>query len=309
MLFIDYRKEECGLIANNDEVIKFWARMSLLVNLMLTIAKGWIGFIAHSDALIADAAHSATDVAGSIAVLIGLYFAKRPADKEHPYGHGKAEFLAASVVAILLLLAGIEVLMKAISSFGSVLHAPAPIALFTSLIAVLIKEILYRFQGREGKKRNSPALIAGAIDHRSDVYASLLAAAGIGVALVGIFFHQPLFYYADPIAGMLVAVIVIVIGFRLIRDSSISLMDVVVDNEEKSAVYETIVKVPGVMRIDDLRMRTNGSYFLVDVKIGVDPSITVLEGHTITKQVKSAVLDRHPQVYDILVHVNPYFAD
>jgi cation diffusion facilitator family transporter len=157
--------------------------------------------------------------------------------------------------------------------------------------------------------RNSPALIAGAIDHRSDVYASLLAAAGIGVALVGTFFHQPLFYYADPIAGILVAVIVIVIGFRLIRDSSISLMDVVVDNEEKSAVFETIAKVTGVMRIDDLRMRTNGSYFLVDVKIGVDPSITVLEGHAITKQVKSAVLDGHPRVYDILVHVNPYFAD
>ena len=241
--------------------------------------------------------------------MIGLHFAKRPADDVHPYGHGKAEFIAASLVAILLVLAGLDVMYKSVIEMFSKLSAPAPIALYAALIAVIMKEVLYRYQVREGKRSHSPALIAGAADHRSDVYSSLAAAVGIVIALIGSTTHRPWMYLADPMAGFCVAVVVVLVGYRLIRDSFTSLMDEVLDNETTQLVADTIAAVPGVKRIDDMRVRTNGSYWIVDVKISVNPDITVLQGHQITKAVKVAILQRHAEVYEILVHVNPFFAD
>ncbi len=282
---------------------------SLVINVILTLGKGIIGFVARSDALVADAAHSATDVAGSIAVLVGIHFARRPADEVHPYGHGKAEFIAASLVAILLVLAGIDVMYKSIMEMFTKLVAPASIALYAALVAVVIKEVLYQYQVQAGKKNHSPALIAGAADHRSDVYSSLAAAVGIVIALIGVRLNQPWLYVADPIAGFIVAILVVFVGYRLLRDSFTSLMDEVLDNETTQLIADTVSCVPGVQRIDDLRVRINGSYWIVDVKISVNPEITVLQGHQITKNVKAAIMEKHHEVYDILIHVNPFFAD
>lgn len=282
-----------------------WADISVWSNVLLTIGKTVIGFAAHSDALLADAAHSAADVAGSLAVVIGVRVARRPADREHPYGHGKAEVIAASIVAMLLMLAGLGVVYSSARAFLSTPAAPDSVALIAVLLAVAIKEWLYRFQLAVGKRLKSPALVAGAADHRSDVYSSVAAAAGIGLALVGRTQHIRWLLYADPLAGVMVAAVVVLVGYRLARESFTLLMDQVVYSESTDALGQCVIHVEGVLSLDDLRVRSAGSYWMVDVKIGVDPEITVREGHDVARAVKLEIMRQFAQVSDVLVHVNP----
>jgi len=280
--------------------------LSAVANVLLTLGKGFVGLMAHSDALIADAAHSAADVAGSLAVMIGMRVARLPADEDHPYGHGKAEVIAASLVAILLVLAGLDVIYSSVRQFFAVLEHPQWLALFTAAVSVVIKEFLYRYQIGVGKAARSPALIAGAADHRSDVYSSLAATAGIGLALIGAWLHIPLLLYADPLAGVLVAVVVVSMGYRMALDSYRSLLDQVLDAKTTQKLTEAVGAVPGVLRVDDVRARTNGSYCIVDVRMSVDPEMSVLEGHQIARMVKWAIIGDFAEVQDVLVHVNPF---
>ncbi len=282
------------------------SNISIGINIVLTVLKSIVGIVAHSDALLADAAHSLADVAGSIAVMIGLRVARRPPDANHPYGHGKAEVIAASLVAILLVLAGLEVVFSSIRQFFSALQPPDTAAFYTALFAIVVKEIIYRYQIHIGKIINSPALIAGAQDHRSDVYASIAAAVGIGLAIFGFRTHRPLFLYADPLAGLIVAIVVVRVGYRLAKESFTTLMDQVLDAATTEEISQRIQSVRGVQRVDDLRVRSNGSYWVVDVKVSVDPEITVLQGHAIGKAVKASLTKDFGQIYDVLVHINPF---
>ncbi len=283
-----------------------WAQISVWSNVLLTVGKAVIGFAAHSDALLADAAHSAADVVGSLAVAIGVRVAKRPADREHPYGHGKAEVIAASIVAILLVFAGFGVVYSSARAILSSPSAPDPVALAAVLVAVAIKEWLYRFQRSVGERVKSPALVAGAADHRSDVYTSAAAAAGIAAALVGRTWGIKWLLYADPLAGVLVAAVVVLVGYRLARESFTLLMDQVVYSDSTDAIRDCVARVEGVVQLDDLRVRSAGSYWMVDVKIAVDPEITVRDGHNVARAVKDEIMRRFAQVSDVLVHVNPH---
>ena len=286
-----------------------FAQISVWSNVLLMIGKAVIGFAGHSDALLADAAHSAADVVGSLAVAIGVRVARRPADREHPYGHGKAEVIAASIVAMLLLLAGLGVIYSSARAFLSSPAAPDAIALIAVLLAMAGKEWLYRVTLGVGKRLQSPALVAGAADHRSDVYSSAAAAAGIALALVGRGQHIRWLLYADPLAGILVAAVVVAVGYRLARESFTLLMDQVVHSESTDALGRCVVSVEGVLSLDDLRVRSAGSYWVVDVKIGVDPEITVREGHGVARVVKAEIMRQFAQVSDVLVHVNPHRGD
>ncbi|MCY0877206.1 MAG: cation diffusion facilitator family transporter [Firmicutes bacterium] len=294
---------------SSDRTVTQMTWLSAIVNVLLTIVKAVVGTIAHSDALIADAAHSASDVAGSVAVMIGLRVARRPADQDHPYGHGKAEFIAASLVAILLILAGVDVVYNSVRQFFLPIARPEWAALLTAVGAVLVKEVLYRYQNMIGRKAHSPALLAGAADHRSDVYSSLLASVGIGIALIGQGLHVHALFYADPIAGLFVALVVVRMGYKMADESFRNLLDQVLDSETTASLNGFASAVPGVLRVDDLRARTNGSYWMVDVEVSVDPEMSVLEGHQIARTVKWAIIGEYPQVRDVLVHVNPFMQE
>ncbi len=282
------------------------AGFSLILNVFLTLLKAVVGVLAQSQALIADAVHSGADVAGSFAVLIGLWVAKRPADEDHPYGHGKAEIVAASLVATLLILAGLEVAYSSIRQ----LFLPVPNqdiwALATGILAVLSKEIVYRYQFRIGNSLHSPALIAGAKDHRSDVYSSLAATLGIGIAMLGTQFHIPALLYADPLAALVVAVLIVHMGYQMAVESYTSLLEQVLTSEETEEMEHIIQKIAGVCRVDNVRARSHGTYLVVDVRISVDPEITVLSGHNIAKDVKQSLMDNFPRIQEVLVHINPY---
>lgn len=265
-----------------------------------------VGVLTQSQALLADAVHSGADVAGSFAVLIGLWVARRPADEDHPYGHGKAEIVAASLVATLLILAGLEVAYSAVRQFFLPVPNQDIWALGTGVVAVLSKEIVYRYQFRIGKLLHSPALIAGAKDHRSDVYSSLAASLGIGIAMLGSQFHFPVLLYADPLAAFVVAVLIVHMGYKMAVESYTSLLEQVITPEETQDMEDIIQHISGVCRVDSVRARSHGTYLVVDVRISVDPQITVMAGHNIAKDVKQSLLDNFPRIQEVLVHINPY---
>ncbi len=283
------------------------AWMGIIGNLTLAAVKGTIGFFAGSKALMADAVSSASDVAGSVAVLVGLKAARRPADADHPYGHGKAEPIAAIVVSVLMIVIGFEIGKSSLDSLRSgVQQAPEWIALVALAISILVKEALFRYNYSLGKKLSSHALLAGAWDHRTDVFASLAAGVGVLGAMAGDLFGQPRLYMLDPLAGMFVSLLVLRTGYKMIRESVHNTMDHVLHEEDAVELVQTVQRINGVITVDGLRAREHGHYVIVDVKISVNPKITVAEGHVIAKLAKQHLMKRFIHVSDVLVHVNPY---
>ncbi|MGC5327990.1 cation diffusion facilitator family transporter [Brevibacillus sp. SYSU BS000544] len=285
---------------------QFGAWVGIIGNILLAAAKLVIGIMAKSQALIADAAHSASDVIGSIAVLIGLRAAEAPPDEDHPYGHGKAESIASIIVAVLLAIVGFEIGSSSVQSMFEPLKAPAMIAVWAAIGSMAVKEWMFRYKYNLGKKLNSPSLIANAWEHRSDVYSSFAALIGIGGAILGEYLAIPWMVYLDPVAGVFVSALVLKMAYDILMESIHTTLDHVLHQEEKQPLIETCEAVPGVLRVDQLHAREHGHYVIVDVKVGVDPHITVEQGHAIGKQVKLALMKQHENVRDVFIHINPY---
>lgn len=281
--------------------------VGIIVNTLLAIIKGIGGLLSGSKALLADALHSASDIIGSIVVLFGVKIAHKPPDEEHPYGHGKAENIASIIVAILLIVVGFQVSISSIKVFfGEIPSAPGMLALMIIIISIVVKEILFYYKYYLGKKYNSTALITEAWHHRSDSLSSLAALIGIGGAMIGEYLHLDILVYSDAAAGIIVSIIVIKVGYQLAKESSLVVMEKVLDSEEIKVYAETVNNVSGVLRIDQIYARTHGSYIIIDIKISVDPDIKVREGHDIAAYVKDVLIDTYNEVEDVFVHVNPY---
>jgi len=289
---------------------QFATILGIVANLILAIIKGIGGVLGNSRALVADAFHSASDVISSIAVLVGVKAAQKPPDTEHPYGHGKAENIAALIVAFLLVVIGFEILMEAIGVIWSGVENPETTSVFTLYIvffSILVKEALFQYKNRLGKKINSPAIIADAWHHRSDAISSLIALIGIGLSIWGANAGIPNLHYFDPIASALIAVIIIWMAFKLGKEAIKVSLEIVLDEEETKKFFKTVYNVKGVKRIDSLHARSHGSYVIIDAKISVDSTITVDEGHDIAANVKTSLLKNHADILDVYVHVNPYY--
>ncbi|WP_067619572.1 cation diffusion facilitator family transporter [Alicyclobacillus acidiphilus] len=283
------------------------AYTNAVLNVLLAAAKGIVGVIASSDALIADAVHSASDLAGSVAVIIGLRIASKPPDEDHPYGHGKAELLAATIVAGLLVAASIEVGISSVTSFFHPPKTPDMVAAYVALIAIVVKEFLFRYNYRLGKQMMSKSLMAQAYDHRSDVYSSLAALVGILLSIVGRRLGVHWLMYMDAAAGTFVALLVLKMAIDIAKDALRPLMDRVVLEEENLAPYrQQVEQIEGVCAIDELRVRDHGQYVIVDIEISVDSRITVAEGHDIAAEVRQVLRSQFERVQDVFVHVNPY---
>ncbi|GAA0430673.1 cation diffusion facilitator family transporter [Lentibacillus halophilus] len=279
-------------------------------NVLLAVIKGIAGWVSGSRALIADAAHSASDVVSSIAVLAGIRYADKPPDKEHPYGHGKAENVAAIIVSIMLILAGLEIAWSSIQVFWSERpSAPTEIALIAITISIISKEALYQYKYRLGKRINSPALVTDAWHHRSDSLSSLGVLFGVGGAMIGEWIGWSQLVYLDPIAGIVVALLIIILGYTMARESIDLMLENVLDDEKSRRFILTAQHVSGVKQIDEIRARVHGSYVVVDLKISVDASLDVENAHDISKNVKNKLMHDHNDVNDVLVHINPYSPD
>ncbi|MBA2873620.1 cation diffusion facilitator family transporter [Anoxybacillus caldiproteolyticus] len=287
---------------------EFAAMVGIVGNIALAIVKWVAGTVGNSKALIADAAHSASDVAGSLAVWIGLRAAKQPPDEDHPYGHGKAEPIAAIIVAVLLFMVGIEIGRSSVQAFFQPLEPPGMITVYVVIFSIIVKEAMFRYKYQLGKKVKSNAIIVNAYEHRSDVFSSIAALIGIGAAIAGGAWGVEWLVYADPVAGLFVSLLVLKMAWTLGKESIHATLDHVLHDEETIHLREAVLSFPDVKQIHELHAREHGHYVIVDLKIAVDPSITVEEGHRIGKKVKEKLLTL-PHVHNVMVHINPYYPE
>ncbi len=279
-----------------------WAQTGLLINAVLVLVKLFAGIIGHANALVADAVESSADIFSSMIVWMGLSIAARPADEDHPYGHGKAEPLAAVVVSLMLLGAAVGISILAIREIRTPHHLPAPFTLFVAAGVIFIKELLYRRVVRVGRDVGSTAVTADAWHHRADAISSLAAFIGISIALLGGRGWEA----ADDWAALVAAIIVAVNGVRTLRPAISGLMDEAPDRTVKERVLEAACAVDGVRNVENLKVRRSGLGFYVDLHVQADPAISLEDAHEIAATVKYAIVEAIPSVAGVLVHMEPY---
>ena len=278
------------------------ALLGLGVNLALGIVKLVGGIVAGSFALISDAVNSLGDVFMSLVVLFALRIAQRPPDAEHPYGHTRAEAIAGSNVAVLVIVSALLVGWEAIQRLN-VQHSLPPVwTLWIATGNVLIKEVLYRYSLRIGHRTKSSVVIAAAWDHRSDALCSLSVL--IGLAIVR--WAGPGWIGADEVAALVVVAVIVWSGSEVFRRNASELMDVQADDDFVRQVRAAAESVPEVMAVETLWVRKSGLEFFADIHIEVDQHLTVAEGHRIGHQVKDHLLDEFPALRDVLVHLEPF---
>lgn len=290
---------------NKASMIAVW--ISLLSNVALTALKLVVGLLAGSQVLIADGVHNAGDVIATAAALSAMRISKRPADDDHPYGHGKAEVLGSGIVAVILVLAALYIGYHAVLAF---FHEPGQaslLALAAALVSVFWKQALYVYTIRIGRKENSKGLIATAYDHLADVYASIAAVIGIGLALIGDYYGIHLLAYGDPAAGIIVSILVLKLAWHMAQEAIDILMEKTVSEEKLSEYKSLVTSIPQVKRIDRIRAREHGHYILVDVRVSIPGELSIQQGHDISRSIKKAIMERHREVDEVLIHLNPWY--
>lgn len=273
---------------------------SILWNIFLTTIKIFAGIFGKSSAMISDGLHSASDIISSVGVLIGNKIAKTPNDKEHNYGHEKAETLVSFLLSILLIIVSLKIGWGALQSLFNLdsVQVPTALPLIVSIISIGIKEYQYRITIRIANKINSPSLKADAWHHRSDALSSIAAFIGIGGAMLG-------FKALDPIASIVVALFVAKVGFDILKDSTNELMDYSIDDEQEEQIRKIAEKIDGVINLGELRTRKHGAMAYVDLTICVNKDLTVLEGHELAHKIEKYIINEMKFVKGITVHVEP----
>ena len=249
----------------------------------------------------ADACESLTDIFSSIIVWRGVVVAAEPADEDHPYGHGKAEPLAAAVVSGILLFVAGWIAIEAIHNLGQPRPAPKIFTLLVLFGVIVIKEGLFRFVAREAASVESAVVRADAWHHRSDAITSIAAAMGISTALIG----GEKFAWADDAAALAAAGVIAWNGWQLLRSTFGDLMDTAPDREIRNEILRLAETVPGVARVEKCFVRKMGWQLYVDMHVEVDPQMTVLRSHEIAHEVKDKIRGAMPKVSDVLVHIEP----
>ena len=277
------------------------ALLGLVINVAFATVKIAAGIIGHAYVLIADGIESALDIGGSIVIWGGLTVAARPPDQTHPYGHGKAEPIAAIVVALGVLVAAIGLAIESVREILTPHHGPAPFTLAILVVVIAVKEILFRYVNRVGKEFESTAVQTDAWHHRSDALTSAAAFIGISTALIG----GERWQSADDWAALFACAVIGANGVRLLLPAFHEIMDTAPRARIVRAICAVAISVPGVVEVEKCRARKMGLDFYVDLHAQVDGNISVHEGHEIAHRVKAAIQQNNPRVADVLVHIEP----
>ena len=277
------------------------ALLGLVINIALAVTKIAAGLLGNAYVLIADGIESALDVGGSVIIWGALKFASKPPDATHPYGHGKAEPFAAIVVSVGVLAAALGLAISSVRELFLPRHAPAPFTLIVLVLAVVIKETLYRYVVRIGRNAESTAIQTDAWHHRTDALTSVAAFIGISVALIG----GETWQSADDWAALFACALIAANGYRLLRPALYEILDTAPRGEIVDVVRDAARSVPGVIDLEKLFIRKMGLSFYVDLHVKVDGEISVREGHRIAHEVKRAIQESDRRIADVLVHVEP----
>lgn len=275
--------------------------LSILGNLALAIVKGLTGFFGNSYALIADAIESTTDVFSSLLVLFGLKYSSRPADENHPYGHGKAEPLVTFAVVGFLVVSATIIAYESIENIRTPHDIPKGYTLIVLGIIVIIKEVFYRIVSKKSEETNSSSLKADAWHHRSDAITSLMAFIGISIAI----FMGKGYETADDWAALLASGFIIYNAYLIFRPALGEIMDEHLYDDLVVDIRGLSQKVNGVVDTEKCFVRKTGMTFHVDLHLIVAGEITVKEGHDIAHRLKIELQRQIPQIANILIHVEP----
>lgn len=278
------------------------AWVGLLINLLLAAAKLIGGILGNSFALISDAVNSLGDCLTSSVVTVALWLAQKPGDAEHPYGHTRAESVAASSVALLVIFSALYVGWEALRRIGTEHVVPPIWTLWIAGANVVIKESLYRYKVRVGRRTGSTAVIANAWDHRADALCALAVLIGLTVVR----WAGPAYAWADEAAALFVVCAILWAGITLYYRSASELLDLQADDELVGAIRRSAERVESVQAVEKLWVRKTGLEYLADIHVEVDAQMSVEEGHRIAHLVKDRLLADFPTLRDALVHLEPH---
>ncbi|MFF2596957.1 cation diffusion facilitator family transporter [Priestia megaterium] len=273
------------------------AILSICVYICLSALKLFIGYTTNSEALKADGLNNTTDIIASIAVLIGLRISQKPADKDHPYGHWKAETVSSLVASFIMAIVGLQVLYEAVTSIlEQKTEAPDLIAAWTGIFCAIVMYFVYRYNCNLATKINSQSVMAAAKDNLSDAWVSI----GTAIGIIGAQFHLP---WLDSVTAVIVGFLICKTAWDIFREASHHLTDGF-DEQQLEEYKETILNTPGVKGVKDIKARNYGSSPVVDVSILVNFTLGVGAAHDITTKVENTLAQKH-NVVDANVHVEP----
>ena len=276
------------------------------VNLLLAGIKLAAGILGRSGAMVADAVHSFSDMATDVVVIAFAKISAKPKDEGHDYGHGKYETLATIIISLALAAVGTGILVNSIGAIrvvvdGGLLPRPGTVALLAAAVSIVVKEILYRYTVREGRRVSSPSMIANAWHHRSDALSSLGTLAGIGSA----YFLGDKWRIADPIAALVVAVFIFKIAFDLIRTGLDELLERSLPEDVEEEILRVVAANPEVREPHNLRTRRIGASIAVEVHVRVDGAMSVCRSHELTEDIERRLRARFGEGTMIAIHVEP----
>lgn len=288
---------------NNKNKILVVTWVGLCVNFSLSIIKLIFGIFGKSHVVIADAIHSLSDLSTDLAIIIGVKFWTKPADKEHPHGHHKIEMLVTLSIGAFLVATASGILWDSISTLHEQ-HTTPPkrIAFVAALISIIAKEILYHWTASVGRKVKSSALIANAWHHRSDAMSSVITAIAVFTATI-----SPDWAFTDHIGAIVVSFFIYQAAFKIVWSAVTKLIDTGVSKKEHSKIYNLVIDTQGVHNVHDIRTRYIGSANVaIDLHIAVNGNMTVNEAHEIYRTVKNKLLTSDLSIVDVVIHVDPY---
>jgi len=276
--------------------------ISIVVNVLLSLAKFIFGFLGHSAALISDGVHSASDVISSIIVIIGIRLSSKKADTHHQYGHERIECVASIILSQLLFLTGLGIGYTGIKAIfwepSKVIQIPALITLIMAFASIVIKELMYQFTKFYAKKINSSALMADAWHHRSDALSSI-------ASLIGIFFARMGYLKMDSISSAIISIFILKVAYDIFKDSIDKMIDESCSKDEIKKLTTSIMETKGVYRLDDLKSRKFGNRAYIDIEISCDGNLKLYEAHSIAEKVHAKIEKEFPDIKHCMVHVNP----
>ena len=280
--------------------------VTIVLNSLLAILKLLAGFISNSSAIISDSIHTFSDVATTIIAMVGVAIASREEDSNHRYGHERIESIASLILSMLLFITGIEIGLSGIdiliNNEFETMATPGLFALIAAIISILVKECMYWYTIRGAKLIKSEALKADAWHHRSDALSS------IG-ALVGIILSRMGYKFFDPLASILIAILILKVAIEIFLEAADKLVDKSCDEETIKEIKKIVLKQDGVLGIDDLKTRVFASKIYVDIEISANGDKSLFETHQIAEKVHDEVEKKFKDIKHIMVHVNPYEGD
>jgi cation diffusion facilitator family transporter len=288
-----------GLYQNRRSRGERAALLGVFGNILLSAVKFTAGVLSGSVAVIADSLHSFSDILVSGVTWFGIRLSSKPADEGHPYGHGDIEPIVGLIISIILAVAGFEYARHSLEALSTVSLPPGILAVYVTIFSIVFKELMSRYTLRVAEDIRSPALKADALNHRSDVYTSIAVLAGVSGAILG-------YPILDPLAGILVSIVIIKIGFEVGKENILQLMGTSPGPELNSRIMKAVSGIKEVKLVHKIRVHGVGAYYTVDLHVCVDEALPLGEAHQVAHRVEKRILKSFPEISSALVHIEPY---